>query len=104
MAAIQAIHGASVGPDAKLTPDEASRVIQQANKFPMPLQSSVDHLALADALQVWDKASITEKRALRPDHSEQKIDRWQESAAKHSRKDNDSMRQRIQAFRYSLAQ
>ena len=69
----------------------------------MPLQSSVDHLALPDALQVWDKASITEKRALRP-IIEQKIDRWQESAAKHSRKDNDSMRQRIQAFRYSLAQ
>jgi hypothetical protein len=101
--AIRAIHGASVGPDAKLTGEEASKLIAQANKYPMPLQSTVDHLALADALQVWDRASINEKRALRP-IIQKKIERFQTTASTRTRKDNDAMRQQIQAFRFSLAE
>ena len=101
--AINQIHAASAGPDAKLTGEEASHLITQANKYPMPLQSAVDHLDLADALEVWDKASINEKRALRP-IIQTKIERWQLSAGKHTRQQNDSMKQRIQAFRFSLAE
>jgi hypothetical protein len=100
--AIQKIHGASVGKDPKLTPEEASRVITLANKYPMPLQSSVAHLALGDALQVWDRASVVERRALKPIIA-QKIEHWQESAYKHTRKENDTVRQQIQSFRFSLA-
>jgi hypothetical protein len=103
VAAIGQIHEASRGPEAKLTPDEASHLISQANKYPMPLQSAVDHLALADALEVWDKASINEKRALRPVLAN-KIEHWMLASAKHTRQQNDSMRQRIQAFRFSLAE
>lgn len=101
--AINKIHGASIGPDAKLTHDDASKLIEQANKFPMPLQSSVNHLALADALEVWDKASINEKRAIRP-LIQNKIEKWMLSQGKHTRQQNDTMKQRIQAFRYSLAE
>jgi hypothetical protein len=103
MTAINQIHEQSRGPEAKLTPAEASKLIEQANKYPMPLQSTVDHLALADALQVWQKASLAEKRAIRP-IIQKKIERFQTTASTRTRQQNDAVRQQIQAFRFSLAQ
>ncbi len=103
ISAIRAIHEASQGENAEITPEQASKLIENANKYPLPLQSTVARLPLVDALEVWSKASQTEKRALRS-VIQSKIEKWQSSSAKHTREQNDSMRQRIQAFRFSLAE
>ena len=94
--AVQQVHQAK-----GLTEREGSEIIRSANKYPLPIQSTVAHLSLADALQVWDKASLTEKRAVRRIVQE-KIERWQRQ--EHTPRDSDTMRQQIQAFRFSLAE
>jgi hypothetical protein len=100
---LQAIHADSSGDDPKISPEEAKRIKETAHKYPMRLQSSVDRLPLADALQVWDKAGLAERKAIRPILRE-KIKTWDMDSSKHTREQNDSMRQRIQAFRYSLVE
>ena len=97
--ALRYIDSATHGPDAKLTREEATRLKTQAQKYPLPLQSAVDHLSLADALQVWDKSSLTEKRALRR-IIQDKIAKWDN--AKHTKQQNDTTRQQVQAFHFSL--
>lgn len=101
--AIHQIHKASLGDNPKISPAEASRMIAEANKYPMPIQSAVAHLDLADALDVWDKASIIERRALRP-ILENKIERWSGDARGHTRRQNQTMREKIQRFRSSLSE
>lgn len=95
------IHAASSGSDAQFSGSQASTLIRNAHKFPTQLQGSVNRLGLEDALQVWDKAGLEERRELRP-IIQKKIENWQLSSSKRTRGDNDSMRQRIQAFRFSL--
>lgn len=101
--AIQQIRSAAQGPDAKLTANEASELIQRANRFPMAVQSSVEHLPLSAAFQVWNQASITERRALRP-IIQKKIDNWMLASNKHTRQQNETVRRQVQAFRLSLAE
>ena len=102
IAALKQIHAASSGAKAELSEKQASDLIQHANKFPSSLQATVDHLGLEDALQVWDKTGLTEQRALRP-IIQAKIEKWQTTTNDRTRQQNDSMRSRIQAFRFSLA-
>ena len=100
VAAQRQIHQAAAGPNAKLTAKEAGELIQNANKFPMPIQSTVQRLSLQDSLQVWDQAGITERRALRP-LIQAKVEKWMLASSDHTREQNDSMRQRIKIFRMS---
>jgi hypothetical protein len=101
--AMKAIHEASSGPKAKLTATEASEIIGKAHKYPSQLQGTVARLGLADTFQVWDKAGLTERRALRP-LIQSKIDKWMLSTPKRTREENQDMRERIRAFRFSLAE
>jgi hypothetical protein len=103
LSAIQQIHSAAQGPDAKLSQREASELIERANKFPMAIQSSVEHLPLSAAFQVWNQASITERRALRP-IIQKKIDNWMLASNRHTRQQNETVRRQVQAFRLSLAE
>jgi hypothetical protein len=101
--ALQAIHAATTGEHPKLSPADAAKIKETAHKFPLRLQATVDRLPLADALQVWDKAGLNERKAIRPIIRD-KIRTWELDSSKHSRDQNDSMRQRIQAFKYSLVE
>jgi hypothetical protein len=102
MNALKAIHQAASGAEAKISEKQATDIIEKANKYPMPIMATVARLDLADALQVWGEAGLTEQRALRPLISG-KIQKFQESSAGRTRAENQEMRERIQAFRMSLA-
>ena len=97
--AMQAIEKASIGTNPAISHQDRQQIIQQAHKYPLPLQSTVAHLGVADALQVWDKSSILERRALRP-IIQNKIENWESKT--HTARERADMRQRIRAFRYSL--
>jgi len=97
--AMQAIQKARTGPDPVISQADRNNIIQQAHKYPHPLQSAVAHLGVADSLQVWDKSSILERRALRP-IIQNKIENWE--AKTHTARERADMRQRVRAFRFSL--
>jgi hypothetical protein len=102
-AAENAIRAAATGDKAQLSHEEATKLITQAHKYPIQLQSTVNHLALEDAFKVWSAASLSEKRALQP-VIEHKIERWQMASNKHRREENDRLRPMIQAWRRSLVE
>ena len=97
--ALKAIDKAASGPNPVLSRKDRTQITQQAHKYPLPLQSAVVHLGLVDALQVWDKSSILERRALRP-IIQSKIENW--NGKVHTPQERADMQQRIRAFRFSL--
>jgi hypothetical protein len=103
IAATKRIDDASRGANRKISEATASEIIRTAHEFPMPLQATVSHLALKDEFDVWDRASLLEKRAIRP-IIEKKIDKWGREGASHTHEQNESMRMRIQAWRRSLVE
>lgn len=87
----------------RITPEESSKMIRQAHEYPTMLQGAAARLGLADVLQVWDKAGMSERREIRP-IVEKKIQNWMLGAAKHPAAERRDMRTRIDAYRRSAAE
>ena len=92
-AALTAIHQAARG--GEISTADATKIIEGANKYPAPIMATVSRLDLSEALWVYAKGSMTEKRALRPLIAG-KIERWKTTGI--PAKDSE-MRERIAAFR-----
>lgn len=66
VAAIKQIHQQATGPNADLSQKQVASMIEQANKYPTHIQAVTARLDLGDAIDVYSKASLLEKKALRP--------------------------------------
>jgi hypothetical protein len=100
IAAIKSIHEAATGKDAGLSQKQASDIIEKANKFPSHLLAVANRLALEDVMAVYDKASMTERKGLRP-VIEDKIQKWQTQVGRGSKTPQQiqGMYDRIRRFR-----
>ena len=91
--------------DGNLSGRQVATIMENAEKYPSRLLAVTERLSLEDALQVWDKAGINERRQLLP-LIYSKIAKWRESAATSRKSPGQlqDMRNRIADVRRSLVQ
>ncbi len=77
-AAFQAVTKAAQGPDAILTLKTAKQMKDEARLYPTRIQASIHRLPLADSLDVYEVASLEEKKLIHQE-IQKKIELWHKS-------------------------